>query len=324
MYKDELQVKNQQALQRQFDREQVPDFITRYFLNLKSNASKLTYWSAIKDLLDWAIENQIVKAQSLASLQPTDMKSIETEDIIKYFEDRLSAGLSRSTIYIRKQIFSGFWEYLCRTNRVPVKDNMARAARCDKPNSDSFRKKFPKRETIEQMENNILQRKDVFLQERNLAVLHVLLGTGIREIELAGLDMDDVFVDGGPENDSPYIKVLGKRYYHKDDQRVVYLHGQALKAFKRWTAFRSTIASRSNAVFLNKNGQRLNEANIKAIFRNYSDNQLTPHMCRHWYATVMRLKYGDGFATQQLGHHTGNITKDVYTDMTYGINLMDN
>lgn len=73
----------------------------------------------------------------------------------------------------------------------------------------------------------------------------------------------------------------------------------------------------SDAVFVNRNGKRMNTENIKAIFRNYSRGDITPHMMRHWYATVMTPILGITFVQQQLGHRSMNTTINVYADGSY-------
>ena len=324
MYKQEVQKKNEERINRIFRDDCIPDFITRYFINLESSASKLNYWSAIKSLLQWSIDKKIIRRGSLSELRPEDLAQIETEDILLYLKEKENDGMAKSTLAIRKQIFTAFWGYLCRTSKVPVSVNMAKAVKYKQPMSNNSKNKFPTDAMIRQMECNIEHKKDTFLRCRNIAVLHVLLGTGIRESELAGLDVEDVYLNGNEKEHRPFIKVLGKGYYDADSKRTVLLTGRAVKAFQTWKIMRDVVpgSENTNAVFLNNRGQRLNTDNIKAIFRNYSDT-LTPHMCRHWYATVMNMKYGKGFVSSQLGHSMGNVTEDSYINATYGIDLSD-
>lgn len=56
------------------------------------------------------------------------------------------------------------------------------------------------------MIEKIKRKKDDFVRERNLVIMNLLMGTGIREIGLAGLDLPDVYLD----EETPYIKVLEK------------------------------------------------------------------------------------------------------------------
>lgn len=73
-----------------------------------------------------------------------------------------------------------------------------------------------------------------------------------------------------------------------------------------------------DAVFVNKNGNRLSEYNIQSIFKTYGDG-MSPHMIRHWYATVM-AKTGDlAFVQQQLWHSSVNTTVNNYANGIYGM-----
>ena len=50
-YKDEVQKKNAEKLQRKFEEGNVPDFIRDYFSFINSEAGKLNYWSIIRNFL---------------------------------------------------------------------------------------------------------------------------------------------------------------------------------------------------------------------------------------------------------------------------------
>jgi len=54
-YKDEVQKKNAEKLQRKFEEDNVPKFIRDYFSFMNSEAGKLNYWGTIKNFLMWCI-----------------------------------------------------------------------------------------------------------------------------------------------------------------------------------------------------------------------------------------------------------------------------
>ena len=58
-YKDEVQRRNTEKLQRKFDEDNTPGFIQKYFINIESKAGAINYYIAIKDLLVWLMENKI-------------------------------------------------------------------------------------------------------------------------------------------------------------------------------------------------------------------------------------------------------------------------
>ena len=93
-----------------------------------------------------------------------------------------------------------------------------------------------------------------------------------------------------------------------------------MSAIKEWIEFRGKLENviDKNAVFLNKNGKRFTEDNIQAMFKTYG-NGVTPHMIRHWYATVIANTGNIVFAQQQLGHKSSNTTINNYANGAYGM-----
>ena len=320
-YKDEVQRKNADKLKCQFKEENVPEFIQRFFIRLDSEAGKLNYWIAIRDLLYWCMEQNIIKVNRISDIRPEDMIDIESEDVTQYLKQKEIAGLSPTTLNTRKNIFSSFWRYMKNSRKLPIKTNIISEVSYKgiATNQNVFLK-MPADQEIKAMEEKIKTKKDIFVRERNLIILRVLKGTGLRESELAGLDVEDLYLEGGEEDERPYIKVLGKGKYRTREMRKVLITNDVVCAFRAWEGYRDMVLSndkKTRAVFLNRNGERLSEDNIKAIFKHYGGG-LTPHMIRHWYATVMGKKLGAAFVQQQLGHKNVDVTIGVYTDGTFG------
>ena len=65
-YKDEVQKKNADKLQRKFEEDNIPVFIRDYFYNLNSEAGKLNYFSIIISMLNWMIEHKRIVCQSIS------------------------------------------------------------------------------------------------------------------------------------------------------------------------------------------------------------------------------------------------------------------
>ena len=160
-----------------------------------------------------------------------------------------------------------------------------------------------------------MRKNDEFVRVRNLIILRVLKGTGLRESELAGLNINDLYLD----EEMPYIKIIGKGTYREIEARMVYLTGDAASAIKEWLEYRRGLENivDESAVFVNKNGNRLSEYNIQSIFKTYGNKQITPHMIRHYYATVMAKEADVVFVQQQLGHKSTCTTINNYANGNY-------
>lgn len=310
-YKDEVQRKNAEKLQRKFDEDNIPGFIRDYFYNLNSEAGKLNYYSIIISMLRWMVENNRIKKDTLSKITEQDLDVLSKIDIIVYLETLISNGTSPSTINTKKNVFSSFWSHL-------VDEGI-----CDKNIIHSIPKskfkikkknnaKVPLPEDMIEMIENIKRKKDDFVRERNLVVVRVLKGTGLRESELAGLDLKDLHL----EESKPYITVMGKGVYYIQDAEKVLVSKDAKLAFEEWLKIRSGVENiiDNNAIFINKNGKRLSEDNIQSMFKNYSKGKITPHMMRHLYATVLYQESGHdaAFVQEQLRHSDVNTTLGTY------------
>lgn len=310
-YKDEVQKKNADKLQRKFDEDNVPMFIRDYFYNLNSEAGKLNYYSIIISMLKWMIENNRIKRKFVSEITGQDLNSLSKTDIIVYLETLITNGISPSTINTKKNILSSFWSHLvdegiCDKNIV---HSIPKSKFKIKKKNNA---KVPLPEDMMEMIEKIKQKKDDFVRERNLVIVRVLKGTGLRESELAGLDLKDLHLE---ENKS-YITVMGKGVYYTQDAEPVLVSKDAKLALEEWLEIRNKVENiiDDKAVFINKNGRRLNEDNIQAIFRNYSGGKITPHMMRHLYATVLYQESGHdaAFVQEQLRHSDVNTTLGTY------------
>jgi len=322
-YKDEVQKKNAEKLQRKFEEDNIPKFIQFYLLNRKSKLGALNYYSVIKNLLQWLIDKRIIQKNSISEIVQSDMTYIESAYINMYLEEKQSEGISPTTLNTRKNIFRSFWRSMVNSPSVPVNCNIVEDVAYEGLDSGYNRYvKMPSKEDLDEMRKNIIQKKknDSFVRERNLLILTILMNTGLRECELVELEFSSLFLDGSEIEKSPHIRVMGKGVYHIEKGRNVLLNNTAKNAFLEWLEVRNIInIVDDKAVFLNKTGKRMQESDVRAIFKVYSCKKLTPHMIRHWYGTVTTEKYGAAFSQQQLGHKNVNITVNTYVDGGYGI-----
>lgn len=315
-YKSEIQKKNEEKLKRRFENDGTPDFIQRLFVNLgRSKATSITYWIAIKDLLQYMIDNNIITKEKISDIEPDDMLQIEAPEIQMYLEYKEMNGMSPSTLQIRKNIFKSFWGKMVGTMKVPVNTNVINdvSYKGISYNQNNVLLKLPSQEDIEEMIDRIKWKKDDFVRERNLTVMSLLMGTGLRESELAGLDMSDLFLN----EENPYIKIIGKGQLREQESRIVFLsEEETVDSLRHWLDIRNCVKDivDMDALLINRNGKRMVEDNIKSMFRNYSKGNISPHQIRHWYTTIFSQKYGTAFVQQQLGHRSINTTINNYMD----------
>lgn len=317
-YKIEVQNKNAEKLNRKLDELNLPIYMRKYFtVKIESKAGALNYLGVIVDLLNWFIKEKMINKESISDIEPSDFTDIMAEDITLYLKTKEQNGMSPTTLETRKHIISSFWDYMSRVKGTEIKDKFFKDVTYKGiPSGNNLTKKLPTEKQLNDMEEKIMWKKDIPVRNRNIAIFRVLRGTGIRESELAGLDLTDLHLD----EEMPYITILGKGVYREMQNRTVYLSGSALKALSEWLEYRNTLDNivDTEAVFINKNGTRTTERNIKQIFENYG-NGITPHMMRHYYASVMNQNGNLAFVQQQLGHSSVSTTVNNYANGAVGM-----
>ena len=148
-------------------------------------------------------------------------------------------------------------------------------------------------------------------KDRDLAIVTLLLGTGIRVSECVGLDVEDVdFKNNG-------IKVTRKG----GNEMVVYFGPEVEKALKKYLEVREKItplAGHEHALFYSTQRRRIGVQAIENLVKKYAreittTKKITPHKLRSTYGTALYQETGDIYLVADvLGHKDVNTTKKHY------------
>lgn len=143
---------------------------------------------------------------------------------------------------------------------------------------------------------------------RDVAILEILYGTGIRVGELAGLKFQDM--DLG----EAWVRVRGKG----NKERIVPLGGKAMAALRAYLQERGT---GPGPLFLNPQGARLTERSIQRIVKRRAlragiVKRTTPHTLRHSFATHLLEEGADLRGIQELLGHSSLSTTQKYTQVS--------
>ena len=146
---------------------------------------------------------------------------------------------------------------------------------------------------------------------RDLALMTLLLGTGIRVSECVGLDMKDVdFKNGG-------ILIRRKGGY----EAVVYFGIEVEQALENYIDERKQIIPESGheeALFLSLQNKRIGVRSVEKLVKKYAETvttlkKITPHKLRSTYGTSLYRETGDIYLVADvLGHKDVNTTKKHY------------
>ena len=318
-YKAELQKKNAIKLDEKLREYGIPEFMWKFFkAKIKSKNAALNYLYTVRKFLLYALESNLIEKKEISAIEPQNFDNIMAEDITEYLEEQEMDGVSPTTLNTKKNVLRSFWNYLARLSETNIDRDFFEDVTYEGISSsggDNVVEKFPLQQELDEMRDNISMISNDFTRIRNLAIFNILKGTGLRKSELVGLDVQNICF----EKDIPYIKVIGKGKYREEEARTVYLSGSVSKELTDWLKYRNKMTNvfewNSNALFLNKNGERLLERGIDDIFNRYG-NRITPHMMRHYYISVTR-KIDEVFTKQQVGHASLGITEGTYTNTVY-------
>jgi len=141
----------------------------------------------------------------------------------------------------------------------------------------------------------------------HICIIELLLGTGLRVSELAGLTLKDIELE-----ENPRIRVLGKGCIN----RTLPLNAAARAAVEQYLEVRGENATQ--CLLLGQRGP-LGRGAIGIILGNYGDKlgiKVTPHMLRHSLAYQL-IKGGVAMTTiQQILGHESILTTNLYTQTT--------
>jgi site-specific recombinase XerD len=149
---------------------------------------------------------------------------------------------------------------------------------------------------------------------RDLALMTLLLGTGIRVSECVGIDINDVdFNING-------VKVTRKG----GDEVVIYFNNEVRCTIADYLKERETIEAlpgHENALFLSMQKTRITTRSVQNIVKKYSKQvtplkNITPHKLRSTFGTNLYAETGDIYLVADvLGHEDVNTTRRHYAQI---------
>lgn len=152
---------------------------------------------------------------------------------------------------------------------------------------------------------------DIFLL-RDMALLELLYGSGLRISEALGLNVGDLRPESG------HVRVMGKG----SKERVVPLSDTCIAALARYLAVRADIppVHGERAVFLGRRGKRLDRRQAARILEERAQEagipqHVSPHDLRHSFATHLLEGGADLRAVQELLGHSRISTTQRYTHL---------
>lgn len=273
-------------------------------------------------------ENARFADKRIATLTPADISQITARDI-SLFLDYLSlyykAEIEVTNAELGKMrklaALRSFYEYLFKNTLIAsdVSKLVDMPKRHDKPiirmEIDEVARMLDIVENGEDMPER--QKKyNQHVRARDMAILSLFLGTGIRVSELVGINIDDI------DFDLNAFTVTRKG----GNQAVLYFPDEVADELQKYLVIRGKIEplpGHENAMFLSLQKRRITERAIENMVKKYATlaaplkKRLSPHKLRSTFGTNLYRETGDIYLVADvLGHSDVNTTRRHYAAMT--------
>ena len=151
------------------------------------------------------------------------------------------------------------------------------------------------------------------LKVRDMAILTLLLGTGMRVSECVGINLEDV------DYINDRIKIVRKGGY----ESFVYYGEEVRQALLDYMEERDEIDAlegHKNALFLSSQRRRITVRSVELLVKKYASTvtgkHITPHKLRSTYGTNLYKETGDIYLVADvLGHSDVNTTRKHYAEL---------
>ena len=335
-YREEKDLKNM-ALTTEI-LEELPYFLKEFFRGItdsKTSATRLNYAYDLRNFFNYLITHEYVFKHRV-------LKDIDLNDLDKITSDMLEAFLDFTTYYEKETTHQS----IVRTNKERGKSRKLSAIKTmfayflkkkkisTNPailvETPKIREKTIVRleidevarllDSVEQGDNLTKTQKKYhnLTKKRDLAILTLFLGTGIRVSECVGIDLEHINFDINA------IKIIRKG----GNESIIYIGSEVEEALKSYIEDRlklNPLEGYENALFLSMQNKRLTDRAVQNLVKKYTKQinllkNISPHKLRSTYGTNLYKETGDIYLVATiLGHKDVNTTKKHYAQMDIDI-----
>ena len=240
-----------------------------------------------------------------ADEQGMGLDALTRQGLETFVRQLMAGGLSPRSVARSVASIRGFYRFL-------VLDRRLAASPADDLRAPHAWPALPKCLTLDEVDTLLAQPDpDTPRGLRDRALLELLYATGLRVSELVGLRQADVNLDAG------YLTCTGKG----GKQRIVPIGDEAVGWVRRYLQrARPALARRASAprLFVNARGGPLSRVGFWKILKAYGrkaglPRDLSPHVVRHSFATLLLDRGADLRAIQMMLGHADLSTTQIYT-----------
>lgn len=268
------------------------------YLQLEKNYSKHTVEAYKKDIEEFYAFAKIKYEQAtLTDVHYTQIRS--------WIVQLVGKGITNRTVNRKISSLKSYYNFLLKIEEIVVS-----------PLAKHKSLKVPKRSQIPFSEVEVavvldeLREAHDFISLRDLLVVELLYGTGMRRAELVNLTL------GSVDLSQKMLKVLGKR----DKERLTPLLPSIVSTLRKYLQERAKIASteQDSPLIVTNKGVKVYSMLVYRVINHYfskASNKLktSPHIVRHSFATHLLNQGADLNVVKELLGHASLASTQVYT-----------
>lgn len=304
----------------------LPSFCKDFFRSIEPRTTSKTRLAYCYDLHVFFLflknNNPILKNKNIVldDLDNIDFKDIEEYmEYLKYYKDENGVETTNSVSGIKRKIATlrSFYKYFY--NNELIKTNPAAKVslpklrdkeiiRLDVDEVADFLDTVESGDKLSKSEQKFHDKTKI----RDLAMMSLMLGTGIRVSECIGININDVDI----KNTSIRIKRKGAK------EAIIYFSDEIAKILNEYIDYRKKINNvekkDEDALFLSLQNKRMSVRSVQKLVKKYAEKvtplkHITPHKLRSTFGTNLYQETDDIYLVASvLGHNDVNTTKKHY------------
>lgn len=303
----------------------MPSYVKDYMRSIRNRTASRTQYEYLKDIQ--AFMDYEKGALSKDSLALDDISKLTKNDFEEYLEhlehyEKNGRIVTNGRASIKRKLSSlrHFFSYLFENEYIPSdeirKVNIPKLHKKDIVHLDddeaaNLLDDLEKGRALTKKEQDYHSKQSV----RDLAIIYLLLSSGIRVSECAELDINDIDM----KNCCVHIVRKG------GDEATVYFSDEAAEYLQQYLDQRKdmkNVDENEKALFLSSRKKRMCVRAIEIMVKKHSarsvpTKKITPHKLRATFATSLYKKTGDIYlVAETLGHKDVATTKEHYANMS--------
>ncbi len=305
--------------------EELPNIVMEFIVGISDYSSPLTRLNYVYDIrifFDFLVKTKF-KSLKISEITLKNLETLTIDDF-EYYLAYLSSYTINGKIEVcnerakarKLSTIRAFFKYFY--NKGKIESNVSSKLSLPKLHDKEIIR-LEINEVIELLDvvesgENLTERQKAYhknIKIRDIAILTLFLGTGIRNSELVGLNVEDIDF----ENMSFAVTRKG------GNRTILFFNDEVMYALINWINYRNSIKDlpkEEKALFISLQNKRISVRTIQELVKKYAKiitplKKITPHKLRSTFGTNLYRETSDIYMVADfLGHSDINTTKKHY------------